>query len=71
MTPGLDDYPNPIMISLASWATLVACVLPTLGSVATTAKVATAWYAGWHSTTGFPLASVPWTKYTHLTYAFA
>ncbi|EKM79886.1 hypothetical protein AGABI1DRAFT_72570 [Agaricus bisporus var. burnettii JB137-S8] len=33
--------------------------------------VATSWYAGWHSTTGFPLSKVSWDKYTHLTYAFA
>lgn len=34
-------------------------------------SVATAWYAGWHSTAGFPLSKVSWSKYTHLTYAFA
>ncbi|KAF6762204.1 chitinase [Ephemerocybe angulata] len=33
-------------------------------------KVAAAWYAGWH-TADFPLSKVPWSKYTHLTYAFA
>ncbi|KAF8165592.1 endochitinase [Crassisporium funariophilum] len=34
-------------------------------------KVASAWYAGWHATTGFPLSKVAWSKYTHMTYAFA
>ncbi|ESK95147.1 glycoside hydrolase family 18 protein [Moniliophthora roreri MCA 2997] len=34
-------------------------------------KVAAAWYAGWHSDEGFPLSSVPWDKYTYLTYSFA
>ncbi|KAF8165591.1 endochitinase [Crassisporium funariophilum] len=34
-------------------------------------KVAAAWYAGWHATTGFPLSKVSWHKYTHMTYAFA
>jgi hypothetical protein len=34
-------------------------------------KVAAAWYAGWHAKNGFPLSKVPWSKYTHLTYAFA
>lgn len=38
-------------------------------------KIAAAWYAGWHSdgqsTPDFPLSAVPWSKYTHLTYAFA
>ncbi|RDB21041.1 Chitinase A1 [Hypsizygus marmoreus] len=49
------------------------CALPIFcASQATTpAKVATAWYAGWHSTTGFPLSKVSWSKYTHLTYSFA
>lgn len=32
--------------------------------------VATAWYAGWHADE-FTLEDVPWSKYTHLTYAFA
>ncbi|KAF9057902.1 endochitinase [Panaeolus papilionaceus] len=34
-------------------------------------RVASAWYASWHATTGFPLSAVPWSSYTHLTYAFA
>jgi hypothetical protein len=41
-------------------------------SVRTTQKkIAQAWYTGWHATEGFPLSSVSWDKYTHLTYAFA
>ncbi|KAG7097363.1 hypothetical protein E1B28_004713 [Marasmius oreades] len=35
------------------------------------ASIATAWYASWHANRGFPLESVPWSKYTQLTYAFA
>ncbi|KAF9266291.1 glycoside hydrolase [Marasmius fiardii PR-910] len=35
------------------------------------ASIATAWYASWHANKGFPLESVPWSKYTQLTYAFA
>jgi len=34
-------------------------------------KIAISWYAGWHSTAGFPLSKVSWNKYTHLTYSFA
>ncbi|KAF8992480.1 endochitinase [Cyathus striatus] len=36
-------------------------------------KVAAAWYAGWHadSSPAFPLSQVSWSKYTHLTFAFA
>ncbi|KAH8813770.1 endochitinase [Flagelloscypha sp. PMI_526] len=33
-------------------------------------KIASAWYASWHKD-DFPLSKVPWSKYTHLTYAFA
>ncbi|KAF9528012.1 chitinase [Crepidotus variabilis] len=33
-------------------------------------KVAAAWYAGWHQSE-FPLDKVSWSKYTHMTYAFA
>ena len=33
-------------------------------------KIATAWYTGWHSQ-DFPLSKVSWSKYTHMTYAFA
>ncbi|KAH9940359.1 chitinase [Epithele typhae] len=32
--------------------------------------VSAAWYAGWHSD-DFPLSSVSWDKYTHMTYSFA
>ncbi|KAF8516327.1 glycoside hydrolase [Hysterangium stoloniferum] len=33
--------------------------------------VASAWFAGWHANTGFPVSSISWDKYTHMTYAFA
>lgn len=36
----------------------------------TASSVAAAWYPGWH-TTDFPLSKVSWSKYTHMTYAFA
>ncbi len=32
--------------------------------------VSAAWYAGWHSA-DFPLDTVRWDKYTHMTYSFA
>lgn len=32
--------------------------------------ISTAWYTGWHAK-DFPLSQVSWSKYTHLTYAFA
>ena len=42
-----------------------------LGSHSHSSKlVSTAWYAGWHAE-DFPLSAVSWSKYTHLTYAFA
>ncbi|KAF8076677.1 endochitinase [Lyophyllum atratum] len=56
---------------ITSLAALATFALPALCSPAATTKVATAWYAGWHSTTGFPLSNITWSKYTHLTYAFA
>ncbi|TFK44302.1 glycoside hydrolase [Crucibulum laeve] len=33
-------------------------------------SISTTWYTGWHAT-DFPLTAVSWSKYTHLTYAFA
>ncbi|KAG6327916.1 hypothetical protein ID866_11173 [Astraeus odoratus] len=33
--------------------------------------VASAYYAGWHSSEGAPLSSIPWDKYNTLIYAFA
>ncbi|GLB34074.1 putative glycoside hydrolase family 18 protein [Lyophyllum shimeji] len=56
---------------ISNLAALATVALPALGSPAGSTKVATAWYAGWHSTTGFPLSNITWSKYTHLTYAFA
>ncbi|PPQ87480.1 hypothetical protein CVT25_008216 [Psilocybe cyanescens] len=32
--------------------------------------ISAAWYTGWHAA-DFPLSQVSWSKYTHLTYAFA
>jgi len=46
---------------------------PTLESPsrsASTSKVSVAWYAGWHAEI-LPLSKVSWSKYTHLTFAFA
>ncbi|KAK2466027.1 hypothetical protein APHAL10511_001669 [Amanita phalloides] len=36
-------------------------------------KVASTWFAGWHATAepAFPISKVSWSKYTHMTYAFA
>ncbi|PFH51321.1 glycoside hydrolase family 18 protein [Amanita thiersii Skay4041] len=47
--------------------------LPVVQTGATPAKIASAWYAGWHadSQPAFPLTQVTWSKYTHMTYAFA
>lgn len=39
-------------------------------SPSSSSVVSAAWYAGWHSD-DFPLDSVSWDKYTHLTYSFA
>ena len=33
--------------------------------------VATAYFAGYHAERGFPVAIVPWEKYTEMKYAFA
>jgi len=63
-------YKSPISV-----LALLCLLVP--GLEATTApnhgepKVASAWYAGWHATMGFPLSKVSWSKYTHLTYSFA
>ncbi|RDB20192.1 Chitinase A1 [Hypsizygus marmoreus] len=56
------------LVSLSLFALPALCAPQTFS---TSNKVATAWYAGWHSTNGFPLSKVSWSKYTHLTYAFA
>ncbi|THU95533.1 glycoside hydrolase [Dendrothele bispora CBS 962.96] len=45
------------------WLLLVA-PSPALGAIFT------GWYTGWHAT-DIPLSSVSWSKYTHMTYAFA
>lgn len=60
-----------IMILLRSlWLALPILILTILAVEGKTSKVAAAWYAGWHSTE-FPLSKISWSKYTHLTYAFA
>ena len=58
-------------VLLALFSSIVAVHAQDATSNARSDKVAAAWYAGWHATTGYPLSSVPWSKYTHLTYAFA
>ncbi|KAG6850901.1 hypothetical protein H0H93_006727 [Arthromyces matolae] len=60
------------MVSFWRLAGLSVIAVPVFCSPApSNLKVAAAWYAGWHATTGFPLSNVTWSKYTHLTYSFA
>ena len=49
---------------------LVAPANSSMSGGNTSAKVATAWYAGWHGT-DFPPSNVSWNKYRSLIYAFA
>ena len=68
------SYSNSqLMIPLAlSWFSVF--FLTILGvECKTHGKVAAAWYTGWHATgtAEFPLSKVSWSKYTHITYAFA
>jgi chitinase len=35
------------------------------------AKVAGAWYAGWHATNGYPISEISWDKYNTMYYSFA
>ena len=64
------SYPQIMILLVLSW--LPIFVFTTLSVEGKTSNsVASAWYAGWHSTAGFPLSKVSWSKYTHLTYAFA
>ncbi|KAG9316849.1 glycoside hydrolase superfamily [Chiua virens] len=35
------------------------------------ARVAAAWYTGWHASEGFPLSTIPWNNYNTLIYSFA
>ncbi|KAF8639744.1 hypothetical protein AX17_001006 [Amanita inopinata Kibby_2008] len=39
----------------------------------TNSKIASAWFAGWHATSepAYPISKISWSKYTHITYAFA
>ncbi|VDB82806.1 unnamed protein product [Peniophora sp. CBMAI 1063] len=57
----------------ASLPLAVALKLPTLPSQANDSlqPVAATWFAGWHATQGFPVSSLSWDKYTHVTYSFA
>jgi len=59
-----------MILLLLSWLPIIVFT-PLSVEGKTYASVASAWYAGWHSTEGFPLSKVSWSKYTHLTYAFA
>jgi chitinase len=42
----------------------------TSNSTSQPALIASAWYTGWHAT-DFPLEDVSWSKYSHMSYAFA
>ncbi|KAJ7354628.1 glycoside hydrolase family 18 protein [Mycena albidolilacea] len=57
------------MISLSLLALAAQCVAATT-AVASNYSAAVGWYAGWHEP-DVPLSSVLWSKYTHMTYAFA
>ncbi|KAJ7282704.1 chitinase [Mycena rebaudengoi] len=57
------------MISL-TLLTLVAQCAAAATATSSNFTVAAGWYAAWH-VTDVPLDSVRWSKYTHLTYAFA
>ncbi|KAI0317778.1 chitinase [Amylostereum chailletii] len=62
---------NAVSTSVVVSATHAATALATPKSFPDkTDLVAATWYAGWHSD-DFPLSSVSWDKYTHITYAFA
>lgn len=63
---------SQFMISLAPfWVPIFVLTILSVEGSKTSDQVATAWYTGWHSTTGFPLSEGRGSKYTHLTYAFA
>lgn len=49
----------------------IILALSSLSTSAFASPVASAWFAGWHATEGFPVSSVSWSKYTSMTYAFA
>jgi chitinase len=57
------------MISLGLLALAAQCVAATTAA-ASNYSAAVGWYAGWHEP-DLPLSSVLWSKYTHMTYAFA
>jgi hypothetical protein len=57
---------------LKLWLSLsfLNCVALTLSSAQRNSTVAAAWYTSWHAR-DFPVEQLSWSKYTHLTYAFA
>lgn len=61
----------PLLVLVALFSNFLAVGAQVAPNNTRSDKVAAAWYAGWHATAGYPLSSVPWSKYTHLTYAFA
>ncbi|KAJ7665711.1 glycoside hydrolase superfamily [Mycena rosella] len=57
------------MLSLTLLALAAQCAAAT-SAASSNYTVAAGWYASWH-VTDVPLSSVLWSKYTHMTYAFA
>ncbi|KAJ7467140.1 glycoside hydrolase family 18 protein [Mycena latifolia] len=57
------------MLSLTLLALAAQCAAAT-AAASSNFTVAAGWYASWH-VTDVPLTSVLWSKYTHMTYAFA
>jgi len=53
-----------------STASVSSTRLSSPSRLATPSKVSVAWYAGWHAEQ-LPVSKVSWSKYTHLTFAFA
>uniref|UniRef100_A0A8H7Y893 GH18 domain-containing protein n=1 Tax=Psilocybe cubensis TaxID=181762 RepID=A0A8H7Y893_PSICU len=62
---------NLLLLPLSLLTTTVVA-LDTFNTTITRSNstISAAWYTGWHAT-DFPLSNVSWSKYTHLTYAFA
>ncbi|KAF8160708.1 glycoside hydrolase superfamily [Crassisporium funariophilum] len=60
-----------IPLSLLTTTVLALDTLQQLNTTSrSTSTISAAWYTGWHAA-DFPLSQVSWSKYTHLTYAFA
>ncbi|PFH53950.1 glycoside hydrolase family 18 protein [Amanita thiersii Skay4041] len=59
---------------LFQWCTILLLTFSAFSNAAIhprdTDYISAAWYTGWHSG-DFPLSNVSWSKYTHMTYAFA